>query len=279
VTSISGYGSSGPNAHFMGYGPTTAPLSGLASLNGYPGGPPAELGISLGDPAAGIVAAFAIVAALARRDRTGHGSVIDVSLWEATACSAIEGWMAHALGNGQPPRMGNRDPLLAPHGCYRCSGDDTWLAIECPDDQTWRSLADLIEPGLAGDPRFATASDRKANEDTLDEVMAGWCDGRDQWELTTLLQAAGVPAHPSQSPALLVVDEQLNHQGLFERLEHPAVGKRTHTGIPWRLTNSRNGVPRPAPTLGQHTEEVLTEVLGLDATGLAELKAAGGIGD
>ncbi|MDH3684096.1 MAG: CoA transferase [Acidimicrobiia bacterium] len=278
IASISGYGSSGPSAEYMGYGPTTAPLSGLASLNGYEDGPPAEVGISMGDPAAGIVAAFAIVAGLARRDRTGQGSVIDVSLWEATACSAVEGWMAHALAHEQPPRMGNHDPAMAPHACYRCAGDDTWLAIECPDDETWQTLAALVDPTLADDPRFATAADRKRCEAELDALLATWCEGRDQWVLTHQLQQAGVPAHPSQSPALLEVDPQLEHMGLFERLDHPAVGRRGHTGIPWRLRYRPDRVPRPAPLLGQHTTEVLAEVLGLDDVAIADLQHKGGIG-
>ncbi|MCP5027649.1 MAG: hypothetical protein GY929_15345, partial [Actinomycetia bacterium] len=271
-------GSTGPNAEYMGYGPTTAPLSGLASLNGYEGGPPAEVGISMGDPAAGIVTAFAIVAGLARRHRTGHGSMIDVSLWEATACSAIEGWMAHALGNEQPPRMGNHDPVLAPHACYRTAGDDTWLAVECPDDETWRTLAALIDPGLVADSRFATAAERKQNEIELDALVGAWCADRDQWELTRLLQGAGVPAHPSQSPALLEVDGQLDHVGLFERLDHPATGPRTHAGIPWRLRHSPDRVPRPAPLLGQHTDEVLAEVLGLTPEQIAALNRSGAVG-
>ncbi|MCP3913074.1 MAG: CoA transferase [Actinomycetia bacterium] len=278
VASISGYGSTGPNAEYMGYGPTTAPLSGLASLNGYEGGLPAEVGISMGDPAAGIVAAFAIVAGLARRDRTGEGSVIDVSLWEAASCSAIEGWMAHTLGNDQPPRMGNHDPVVAPHSCYRTAGHDNWLAIECPDDQTWRALAAMVDPGLTDDPRFADVNGRKRNEAELDAVIAAWCASRDQWELTRLLQQAGVPAHPSQSPALLAVDEQLEHMGLFERLDHPAAGRRTHPGIPWRLRHSPDRVPRPAPLLGQHTGEVLSEVLRLTPDQIAQLEQSGAVG-
>ena len=290
TASISGYGATGPLRDYMGYGPTTGPLSGLSSLTGQPGGPPRELGIAVGDPAAGITAAFAIAAALTERERTGRGRHLDVSLWEATASFAVEGWMAQTLTGTAPDRMGNRDPLMAPHNCYRAAsepGDDEldpdpgrWLSIACPDDTSWRALAEIVgpdvgRPDLVEDPRFCSAADRKANEDQLDRLLSQWVADRDRWELTERLQAVGVAAHPSLSPLELLVDEHLEARGLFERFDHPEVGPRTHTGLAWRSETSPPGMPRRAPLLGEHTDQVLASLLGLSADEIDELRTSG----
>ncbi len=280
MASISGYGSTGPLQNYMGYGPTTGPLSGLSSLTGYEGGPPRELGISVGDPGAGITTAFAICAAIVARRASGRGCYIDTALWEATASNAVEGWMHHAMGGHQPDRTGNRDPVMAPHGCYR-TGDrqdieageadpGLWISIACTGDDEWRSLAQLIEPALATDRRFATATDRKRNEDELDNIIQTWVDGRDRWELTEQLQRAGVAAFPSMSPRDLLDDEHLEARGFFERLPHPEVGIRTHTGVPWRSVTGDNGVLRPAPLLGQHTDQILDRLRAGSGAGAVE---------
>ncbi|MDG2114827.1 MAG: CoA transferase, partial [Actinomycetota bacterium] len=168
VATISGYGHYGPYKSYIGYGPTTAPLSGLASLTGYDGGPPEEVGVALGDPASGVATAFALVAALVARRRTGQGQHIDTALWEATTACVGEGWMQWALTGRQPERMGNHDPLMAPHSLYRCAGDDRWAAIACATDEEWRALAAVIGGDLVDDQRFVTAVERKANEAELD---------------------------------------------------------------------------------------------------------------
>ncbi len=290
LASISGYGATGPLRDYMGYGPTTGPLSGLSSLTGHRDGPPLELGIAVGDPAAGITSAFAICAALVERERTGQGRHLDVSLWEATTSMAVEGWMANELTGTQPDRMGNRDPLSAPHNCYRTApepGDDQldpdpgrWLSIACTNDGDWRSLATIVSAdlgldGLVDDPRFATGPGRKANEDELDAILERWTADRDRWELTERLQAVGVAAHPSLSPLELLADPHLEARGLFERFDHPEVGRRTHTGLAWRSATSPHGMPRRAPLIGEHTDDVLGGLLGRTASEIAALRAAG----
>ena len=273
VAAISGYGQNGPYKSYMGYGPTTGPLSGLASLTGYPGGGAEELGVSLGDPAAGIATAYALVAALVARRRTGEGQFIDTSMWEATTACIAEGWMETVLTGEQPEPMGNWDPLMSPHNMYRCSGDDDWVAVCCADDGEWEALAGEI--GLdPADVRFATAADRKANEVGLDRIIAAWTSARDQWSVTEQLQAVGVPAYPSLSPRSIEANPHLLARGLIERLDHPAVGQMSHIGIPWLLHDGTNGVRSPAPTLGQHTHEVLTDVLGLSPAEIASLSEA-----
>ncbi|MEW6299380.1 MAG: CoA transferase, partial [Thermodesulfobacteriota bacterium] len=273
VASISGYGHTGPQKDYMGYGPAMAPLSGLSALTGYAGGPPQEIGISLGDPNAGINAAVAICAALAARERTGRGQYIDVSLWEAMTALVPEGWMEYVMNGGELPRDGNHDPWMAPHNCFRCAGEDEWVSIACGTDEEWHALCRAIgQPRLATDARFRTAADRKANEDQLERILTEWTSQREKWEVTRALQAVGVAAFPSMSGKDLATDPHLNERGFFVRLPHPEVGVRVHTGIPWLLTNAPHGVRAPAPLLGQHTAEVLRDILGYSDEKIARLQ-------
>jgi crotonobetainyl-CoA:carnitine CoA-transferase CaiB-like acyl-CoA transferase len=273
MVSISGYGHTGPNKNYMGYGPAIPALTGLSMLSGYPGGPPQELGVSIGDPNAGITAAGAICAALAARKRTGQGQYVDVSLWGAAAVLAVEGWMDYAMNGTEPPRQGNRDTWMSPHNCFRCLGDDTWVTIACGTEDEWRALCHVMgHEHLLDDPRFRTMSDRKAHEDALEQLITTWTTQRDRWEITHSLQAVGVAAFPSMSSKDLVEDAHLNERGFFARLPHPSVGTQTHTGIPWLLTNAPNGVRSPAPLLGQHTDEVLRNVLGYADDDIARLR-------
>ena len=273
MASISGYGHTGPQQKYMGYGPAIAPMTGLSSLTGYLGGDPQEVGISYGDPNGGINAASAICAALVARKRTGKGQYIDVSLWEGVAALVPEGWMDYAMNGTQPPRMGNRDPLMSPHNCFRCAGEDEWVTIACGTEEEWQALCTAIgEPQLANDPRFHAAKDRKAHEDELEKLITAWTEQRNKWDVTRDLQAAGVAAFPSMNSKDLAEDRHLNERGFFSRLPHAEVGVQTHTGIPWRLTNAPNGVQAPAPLLGADTDAVMRDLLGYSAQEIAALK-------
>ncbi|MBI3249933.1 MAG: CoA transferase [Deltaproteobacteria bacterium] len=273
MVSISGYGHTGPLKDYMGYGPAIPPLTGLSALTGYPGGPPQELGVSIGDPNAGITAAASICAALAARKRTGQGQYVDVALWSAAAVLATEGWMDYAMNGVEPVRQGNRDIWMVPHNCFRCFGEDAWVAISCGSEEEWQALCrEIGQAHLVDDPRFRTAHDRKAHEDELEQLITTWTEQQDRWEITRRLQAACVAAFPSMSSKDLAEDAQLNGRGFFARLPHPVVGTQTHTGIPWILTNAPNGVRSAAPLLGQHTDEVLREVLGYTDEDIARLR-------
>lgn len=275
VGAISGYGNYGPYRHYLGYGPTTAPLSGLSSMTGYEGGQPEEVGVSLGDPAAGIATAHLLVAALIARRRTGEGQFIDTSLWEATASSAIEGWTQQILTGTQPDLCGNRDPIMAPHNLYRCQGEDEWVAICCSSDKQWERMATLL--GLETE-QFSSQAARKSNEDELDSLIENWTASRDKWQVTELLQEVGVPAMPSLDAQELELDPHLNDRGFIERLEHPLIGKMAHTGIPWLLSAGGNGVRTPAPMLGQHTDEILSSLLQLSLPEIQDLRDKGVLG-
>jgi benzylsuccinate CoA-transferase BbsF subunit len=257
----------------MGYGPAMGPLSGLFSLTGYVDGSPQEVGMAYGDPNGGINAAMGVCAALVARTRTGRGQHLDVSLWESMAALMAEGWMDYAMNGTQPARMGNRDQLMAPHNCFRCAGQDEWVAIACGTDAEWQALCRIMgHEQLLSDERFLTASARKANEDELERLVTTWTTTQEKWEITHRLQAVGIATYPTLSSKGLLEDPQLNERGFFVRLPHAEVGTQAHAGMPWQFTHAPNGVRAPAPLLGQNTEEVLRDLLGYSTVEIARLK-------
>jgi crotonobetainyl-CoA:carnitine CoA-transferase CaiB-like acyl-CoA transferase len=275
---ISAFGQTGPCRHYMGYGPLISPLAGISSATGYPGGPPEDVGLAYGDPNGGVYTAVAILAALLTREADGAGQVIDLSMWEAMLCTGFEGWMNHALGNAPYAPMGNRHPTLAPHNVYRCAGEDAWVAIAAESPAQWQALCAAIgQPALAQDARFRAAAARKAHEDALDALLGAWCAAHDKWEVTRVLQSAGVPALPSLDSRELHGNPHLLAREAFTHWPHREVGVRPMMGPPWRFARRPNGLGKAAPCLGEDTDAVLERLLGLDAEARAALRARGAI--
>ena len=144
MIAMSGYGATGPEREFVSYGPAQVPLSGMSSLTGYRDWPPMHVGISYGDPTGGLHGAFAVLAALLYRARTGNGQFIDLSQQETTIAVIPDGVMDYTMNGTQPPRQGNRDPQMAPHGVFRCAGEQRWVAIAVRDDDEWQRFAATI---------------------------------------------------------------------------------------------------------------------------------------
>ena len=279
VALISAFGQDGPWRLYTGYGPLISPLAGLSAVTGYAeDGRPRDVNMAYGDPNGGVHAALAVAASLVARDLRVEdggegGQVIDVSMWEAMMCTAFEGWMNHALGGEPYSPMGNRDPETAPCNVYPCRGDDRWVAVTAAKVEEWEALCGAIgRPELASEPRFASAAARKAHEEEIDRILAEWCASRDRWEVTELLQAAGVPAFPSVSSEDLRTDPHLAAREAFNTFEHPEVGIKAHFRVPWRWTRRANGTGSRAPCLGEHTEEVLGKVLGMNPDEIADLR-------
>jgi len=275
MVALSGYGATGPDATKVSYGPAQVPLSGLSSLTGYRDFPPMHVGVSYGDPTGGLHGAVAVLAALFHRRRTGEGQYVDLSQWETSIAVLPEGVLDWTMNGRQPPRDGNRDPHMAPHGVFRAGGDDRWIAIAVEDDVAWARLARAIgRPELADDPRFATLVARKRNEDELEAIVTAWTREREPDDATAVLQAAGVSAHTAATNRDLADDPHLAARGFFVDLPHPEVGTRRHLGIPWRMPARDVRVARPAPCLGADTDDVLRTVCGYDDAAIARLRAA-----
>ncbi len=272
MASISGYGETGPYANYMGYGPAIPPLTGLTMGTGFVGGGPAEMGVSMPDPTAGITMAFEVCAALEKRRESGRGDHLDVSLWEATAVFSVEAWMDHVMNGAEPTPQGSRDLAMSPHGFFPTRGEDDWISIACESDEQWRALSDELAPELGDDPRFRLLSDRKRNESELEEELAARTRDRERWELTRALQARGVSAFPAMTSADVLSDPHLEVRGFLEEKPHPEVGMRKHTGIPYSLGRRPNGVRKAAPVLGADTNAVLSEVLGYSADEIRALR-------
>jgi crotonobetainyl-CoA:carnitine CoA-transferase CaiB-like acyl-CoA transferase len=230
--------------------------------------------MSYGDPTAGLHAAFAVIAALYYRDRTGKGQYIDMSQWESSMVVLGDAFM-HQVMNGAPPeRDGSHDPNMSPHNVYRCAGEDRWVSLAVRNDDEFRALCGVIgKPELADDPRFMTLADRKANEDALDAEVEAWTSQQEPFAATEALQAAGVPAYPPLMNSEVMASEQIAAHSFWVEKEHPVAGVRRHAGIPWRLSETPLEVWRAAPVMGQDNEYVFGELLGMSSDQIADLVA------
>jgi benzylsuccinate CoA-transferase BbsF subunit len=274
MASLSGYGQTGPYKGFVGYGPPAAAAAGMYFGTGYEGGDPGEIGVSYPDPNAGIFGAFAIMAALTHRALTGEGQYIDQSQLETALVLMPEGLLQYDLAKRDLERHGNHDPVMAPHECYKAAGDEEkWVSIAVGTEAEWRAFCGAIgQPQLADDARFKTAALRKKNEAALDEIVTAWTSARDRWEAARILQAAGVAAFPAMSNKDLAEDRHFAQRGYLVELEHPEIGKRMHTGIPWTMSGTPCEVRMPAPVRGADTEDVLKSLLGFTHDRIEQLR-------
>ena len=274
MVSLPGYGTSGPEKDFVSYGPPQVAQSGLSALTGYVGGPPMMAGFSYGDPNGGVHATFAVMSALLHREKTGQGQYIDLSQWEAAIMLLPEAVMDYSMNGTQPERMGNRDPHMAPHGVFRSKGDDRWVSLSVRDETEWQRLCEVMgQPELGSDARFATLTARKENEAALEEIVTAWTQEISAAEATQNLQQVGIPAYPSLDAIDMVNNPHVGARDYFVELEHPEVGTRRHMGIPWTMSRTPCEIRRPAPCLGQDTDAVLTDIVGLSQDEIAALRA------
>jgi crotonobetainyl-CoA:carnitine CoA-transferase CaiB-like acyl-CoA transferase len=282
--SMSGFGHRGRDAAHVTLGPTAQALTGLTHLVGLPGRRPAGWSFSYLDHMGGYLGAYAILAALHHRYRTGDGQHVDVSQIEPGIPLAGPAALDRQA-NGRtyrrpdtPPGNRSPEPPMAPHGAYRCAGDDAWIAIACCDDADWRRLRAVA--GWEDDPRFATVAGRRAHEDELDRALGAWTATQDRHALADRLAAAGVPAAAVQDARDRVErDPQLHARGYFVPLRHSATGEWPQERPPFRLSASDvhpgGTIRRGPPCLGEDTAAVLRDVLGMDDGEIAALAGAG----
>jgi benzylsuccinate CoA-transferase BbsF subunit len=265
MLSSSGYGGSGPCCRYVTWGPNIEALSGLSKLSGFPHRDCTLTQYAYPDAVSALHGLFAIMCALDHRARTGEGQYIDLSQYEATV-AAIGHVLMEFLANGrEPPRLGNRSLHAAPHGCYRCRGEDRWCAISVSGEVEWESLCRALEHvEWVEDPRFATPSARLSNVDAIDRLIEEWTSERDVYEVMNALQQAGVAAGVVQTVEdQFRRDRQLAARSFFEEIEHSVKGKVTATGIPLGLTRTPGRTSGTGAAVGQDNDYVFGEVLGM----------------
>jgi len=276
MLSTSLMGQTGRYSRFAGYGNIGGAMSGFQSLVGWPDRPPLGPYGPYSDYVAPRFSLVALLAALDHRLETGEGCYLDVSQAEATV-QFLAPQLADYFASGQvAERLGNRDQAMAPHGVYACAGEDSWVAIAVRSEAEWHRLAGLIgRPELAGDSRFATVADRLARAEELDAIVGAWTAEQVAGDVESLLQGHGIPAHITISSTNALADPQFAHRGHFVELPHPIHGTTVVHSSRYRLSETPAITARAAPTLGEHTEYVLREILGYDDERLRTLEGAG----
>lgn len=259
-------GRTGPRQHYIGLGYTIGAAAGHHSITGFPNDPPTGAGIAHPDYSCNPYhLALGILAALHYRRQTGLGQTVELAQHESTVCWVGVEAMDYAMNGAIAGPCANRSPDAAPHGAYPARGDDAWVAVACQTDAEFVALALAIgRPDLAIDPRFRTLADRKANEEALDHIIADWTRTQPARAVAELLQRVGVTAGPVQCHRDLVErDPQMQWLGHYLRVEHEEVGLRLTDGPPIRLHTTPGRIQRPAPLLGEDTEPLFRDLLGL----------------
>jgi crotonobetainyl-CoA:carnitine CoA-transferase CaiB-like acyl-CoA transferase len=280
-----GFGLDGPWRDLSAFAFLIEDASGLTWLTGHPDILPFEP-YTIGDPNAGLHALFGLMVALEHRAKTGEGGLVEAAMVDAGLNVAAEQVIEASAYGALLARGGNRGPMAAPQNLYQAAGpdengrDDYWVAIAVATDRQWESLrVALGDPEWAADPTLATAAGRFSAHDRIDTFLQEWCRARPADELVARLWDAGVPVakvvQPHHQPELA----QLASREFFEEMEHPVIGRSRYSTMPMRFSRGAGRVHlRHAPLLGEHNEELLTE-LGLTGSEIDTLKADGIIGD
>jgi crotonobetainyl-CoA:carnitine CoA-transferase CaiB-like acyl-CoA transferase len=276
-------------------------IAGWDALNGYPDAPPIMMGAMFADAITGLQMAAMALVALEYRNQAGEGQHVDGSMYEAAVGYIGEEMMRASLRPGETVRRSNRSLYMAPHGLFRCAGDDSWVAIAVRDDADWRALVDLAasssatadpssplalrpskggrgtssDGGLLGRREWHTVAGRLTDVDALEAAISAWTAAQDAHSLMRRLQEAGVPAGAVQTPAEVLEDEHFKARDWFIPMTHADMGTHRQNGFPWRFSRSAMVAATPSPRLGEHSREVLSRELGLSDAEIEALFAEG----
>ena len=262
---LPGVGGDSPWAPRRTLGNLLMAASGMNFLTGFPGREPRGMGVAYPDFTTPHLTVASVLSALRARERDGKGREIELSQLSATTALIGAQWMQFAHTGEQPPRPGNRDLNLCPHGVYPAAGDDEWVALAVEGDAGWAAFAQAIgRPDLAVAPEFATHAARKANEDALDAIIAAWTAPQDRWAVAERLQAAGVAASAVEDLRdMMEVDEGFRDHYQYVRQPSAPEVEIAIDGEPIRFAGEERRVLRRAPVLGEHNEPILRDLLGL----------------
>lgn len=266
-----GYGLSGPYSERVAFGPTVEPMSGFTDVMGYSPSEPRNTAMALPDAIAAVNATAAVVSALRYRRKTGKGCLVEMALHEA-AVSFCGPWLINEQIETSAKRIGNRHPEMAPHGVYRCAGDDTWVAIACRDDSDWKSLADVISGELDSS---MTLQNRQEAHAEIDSAIEAWTRSLAAEEVATLLCQRSVPAGVVRSTPEMISDHQVQSRGFFVPLEHGTL----MPGNPIKMSSITTQDWTPCPRLGADNADVLRDWIGMTDESIGELRDRGIIVD
>lgn len=270
--SSSACGQTGPERDFVGYAPVFANISGLGYLTGYEDGPSSNFLGSV-DIKSAKMATFALLAAIFHRQATGEGQFIDLASQEAMAVYLGDVFIDYAMNGRVQHRRGNHHECYAPHNCYKCRGEDTWISIAVTSDEEWKEFCRVIDrTDLADDPRFRIVEQRMANQKELDETVTQFTKDQDLYPLMEKLQAAGIAAMPSLNSEGLFNDPHAKERQIFREIDHPGMGKDWVVAPPFRLSKTPAVIGRHAPVLGEHNDLVFGDILGMGREEIERLK-------
>jgi benzylsuccinate CoA-transferase BbsF subunit len=272
MASASGFGRTGPQRNLVAYGTLLQCFTGWAALSAYPDRDPTSSGGTWTDPLTACMEAFLLLSALWRQRRTGEGAFYDLSMSETMIAALPEPILAWAMSQTVLEARGNRDPIVAPQGCYPAAGDDRWLALSVGSDEAWPRLCETIgRADLAKDPGLVTAAGRRARHDELDAAISAWTRTQDAGMAAAALQAVGVGATPTLTALDVIADEHLSARSFTSEIERLEGGTRHTLGAPWMIDGERPDGFRRAPRVGEDNEYVFKSLLGLSEERYDEL--------
>lgn len=267
---VSGFGQYGPYSQRAGYDILGQAMSGLMSTSGWPGGAPTRTGTAMSDVLGGLNVCIGVLAAYVNRLKTGEGEMVDVSLVDSTVSSLEIINMIYLCTGRVPTRIGNRYEAIAPYDSFEAK--DGMVIIACGNDKLYASLKSVLQIPALEDEKFASNALRVQNHAPLKEIIEAWTRERNIDDIVDTLLAAGIPSGPINTIDRVVKDPHIaGARQMFVDLEHPVAGPMKITGNQIKLTNHPVQIDRPAPTLGQHTEAILADVLGIDHEGYQKL--------
>jgi len=274
--SSSNLGQTGPLASQPGYGGQLVAYAGISHLTGWPDRMSVDPYGAYTDFIAPRFLVAAVLAAVDYRRRTGKGQFLDLSQIEVGIHYIAPVILDYTVNKRIETRDGNRCPYAAPHGAYPCQGNDRWCAIGVFSDEEWNALCQVMgNLEWTKEARFATLLGRKENEEELNESLGEWTRGFTAEEVMEKLQAAGVPAGVVKNAADIQDDPQLAHRHYYWQLEHPEIGMHYYEGPGFALSKTPAEIRMPAPLLGQHTEYVCREILGMSDEEFVDLSNQG----
>ncbi|HCL25633.1 MAG TPA: hypothetical protein DHW65_04715 [Dehalococcoidia bacterium] len=273
MASISSNGQTGPLRDLRAYAPSIGALSGLDSIMGYEGERPLGLKHAYADIAGALHSVFAIVSALHRKERTGQGQYIDVSMLRATVATMGAGLAEYEMTGRVLGPKGNYDPVMAPYGNYPCQGDDAWVSIAVRTDEEWNGLKESLgNPAWCDETRFNSRYSRQENRTELDSNLAAWTRERTSQEITELLQNNGVAAIPVMGAEDRLFNPHFKERDLYSDIEHPSLGVEPIYNIMWNLEQTPPAIRRHAPLLGEHNQQIFGGLLGMDEKEILRLE-------